>query len=378
MKKILYVFPYDLYPVMGGGSQRAIAIMNFLASNGFDLVLITTKSGEELSGLLNSRITIKAISTEAKKDSRKLHFEKVPKGVYRRNLNFLLVTSVLNELENEVYDVLFTNFLWTIPCIENAPEGVLCILDIHDVQHLRARQFRKNNIGNGDYECSKRFEISKYRKCDYIVCINQNELKYLSKYIDKSKLLYVPFFLSKRKQLVARQQSKTILFIGNAYPPNEIGIRNFIKNSFRIIQKHTPGVKLLIAGKICDKLSDLQNVDGVALIGWVPDLEKLYFKVDLVVVPVDRGTGMKVKAVEALMYGKTVLIHKHSATGIDYFSEFPDQVVENFDQFTLKSICILMNLGVQKRIEERTWNYVSKNLIPEKICAPLVTLIGSH
>jgi len=56
-------------------------------------------------------------------------------------------------------------------------------------------------------------------------------------------------------------------------------------------------------------------VSGIRVIGPVARLSDFYGSVDLALVPVRRGSGIKIKALEGLLWAKRVIVHEHVLDG---------------------------------------------------------------
>ena len=106
-----------------------------------------------------------------------------------------------------------------------------------------------------------------------------------------------------------------ILFFGSAFFANIHGIKWFLENVMPYVD-----ATLTIAGKGMDSLGKFVaalKLKNVSLHGYVDDVDALYGKADIVVLPIFEGSGMKVKTCEALKYGKVVLGTKEALTGYE-------------------------------------------------------------
>lgn len=101
------------------------------------------------------------------------------------------------------------------------------------------------------------------------------------------------------------------------YPPNRDAYDRLIRQWLPILRPSAD--RFVIAGFGSDKLP---KVDGVAVIGALPDVAEFYEQVDVVLAPIYLGGGMKVKVVEAMMYGRPVIASAHARSGL------PDAVAE--------------------------------------------------
>ncbi len=96
----------------------------------------------------------------------------------------------------------------------------------------------------------------------------------------------------------------TLLFVGRmSYYPNEVAVTWFITNVLPLILQHHPEVELKIVGENpSSTLMKLAN-SNVRVVGRVESLQNEYDRATLAIVPVEMGTGVQMKLIQALMAG---------------------------------------------------------------------------
>lgn len=114
-----------------------------------------------------------------------------------------------------------------------------------------------------------------------------------------------------------------ILFFSGSNQYNINGLNWFIKNIFPLIIERYNDVKLCIGGSICNKLKELSSNPYIDLLGTFENPLDFYKLGDIVINPTYQGTGLKIKTLEALSYGKYVIVHPHSTIGIFMKHEAP-------------------------------------------------------
>jgi len=95
------------------------------------------------------------------------------------------------------------------------------------------------------------------------------------------------------------------------YPPNVDAYRRLVREWLKPLLPTAS--RILVAGFASETLPRVPNVD---IVGAVSTVEEFYDSVDVVVVPIERGGGMKVKVVEAMTHGVPVLATEHALTGL--------------------------------------------------------------
>lgn len=93
------------------------------------------------------------------------------------------------------------------------------------------------------------------------------------------------------------------LFLGAYFTPNNEGILWFVNN----VLPHV-NIKLRIVGKNMAKLKDEEPaLRDIEVISDAPNLEPFFEEADVMILPIFKGSGMKIKTCESMMYGKNIL-----------------------------------------------------------------------
>src|SRR3984957_5038071 len=95
------------------------------------------------------------------------------------------------------------------------------------------------------------------------------------------------------------------------YPPNRDAFQRLVRQWLPVLRPY--GSRIVVAGFGSE---DLPRVMDVEIIGAVDDVASFYERVDVVLAPIARGGGMKVKVVEAMMYGVPVVATQHAMEGL--------------------------------------------------------------
>jgi len=92
-----------------------------------------------------------------------------------------------------------------------------------------------------------------------------------------------------------------LIFSGNmSYPPNILGARYLIKNILPLLQAKGIDLKTVIAGAMpADSIKSMASKD-IIITGWVEDLRIYYAQAKIFVAPMQIGTGLQNKLLEAM------------------------------------------------------------------------------
>jgi len=102
-------------------------------------------------------------------------------------------------------------------------------------------------------------------------------------------------------------------FLGAYFPANVEGIEWFVRHVLSRVN-----IRMQIVGKGMDRLKEADWLtDDIEVLSNVPDLRSVFEKADIMVLPIFKGSGMKVKTCESLMYGKNIIGTPEAWSGYD-------------------------------------------------------------
>lgn len=103
------------------------------------------------------------------------------------------------------------------------------------------------------------------------------------------------------------------LFLGAYFPPNNEGIVWFVKN----VLPHV-NIRMRVVGKGMARLkAEEPALKDIEVISDAPDLLPYFEEADIMILPIFKGSGMKVKTCESLMYGKNIIATDEAFVGYD-------------------------------------------------------------
>lgn len=155
--------------------------------------------------------------------------------------------------------------------------------------------------------CVDRNDAYSFQYSHKTIVLNRRDGNYLAERFGKQPDMVIPIvfhdkFIGQPREELTRKKPEC-LFIGSYFGPNNEGIVWFAKN----ILPHVD-ITMKVVGKGMDRLKKEEDVlRDIEVIGSAPDLAPYINEADLMILPVFKGSGMKVKTCESLMYGKNVI-----------------------------------------------------------------------
>lgn len=196
----------------------------------------------------------------------------------------------------------------------------------HDLHHVRL--YREYNITHDEkkLEEGKDIEIIEnviFSKVDVIHVVGNYELNYLKeKYNDKIIRNIPLFFYSKLLENIEKDFSKRndLIFVGNfMHSPNIDAMMWFAGTIFPNILEKFPDIILHIVGKRDIEKIIKVNTTNVNFEGILSDedLQALYLKCRIAIVPLRFGAGVKGKIIEAAYYQIPIVTTSIGGEGLD-------------------------------------------------------------
>jgi glycosyltransferase involved in cell wall biosynthesis len=130
---------------------------------------------------------------------------------------------------------------------------------------------------------------------------------------------------------------KYIVFSGNmSYHPNIVSTLWFIENCWPILKKHQTNIKLVIAGRNpADSILNLAKFDGqIRVTGEVEDMGVILSKATVAIAPMQSGSGMQLKILEAMGCSVPVVTTSLGLGDIDAVSNKEVKVADTPSEFT--------------------------------------------
>jgi glycosyltransferase involved in cell wall biosynthesis len=255
--------------------------------------------------------------------------------------------------------------------VDVLPEDVCILLDTHDLLFQRNASFEEfgmlhNSVSSTLMEITKEQEIDAFRKYDAIILINPIDQELVLPYVEKDRILVAPHSAN-FKPHNNRATVRSIGFVASSYAPNIDAITTFVQDVWHARQ-FGEDLKLTIYGNICNELSNDHRFqrDDVLLLGYLPDLDRIYDEIDIVINPVRFGCGMKIKTIEALANGLPLITTTHGARGLEKGRTTAYLVANSAEEFSNALRLLTSDFRSRQRLATGAQEFVLDNLTPEK------------
>lgn len=400
MKPVLIIVPFDnIYPPMNGGMQRWFHVIHQLAKY-FKLTLVTLQSKEgfllaadEFPALRQLEIySTKAL--EPAKDVFSLLPLKLQKALryrwYKKTLkgsadgSLLQYYPLLIKLmaQNKYHAIVLENMatLNAVSIIRKYDKKAAIVFDAHNVDSKLAATAVEKGVMKKKHQVNiYHTESSLYKKVDYLLACSANDLEELLQ-MNSYKLsgTVIPNGVNLSNNLfdggVLKETPEYILFCGALWsPPNSEGLFWFYNDIWPLVKETFPSLHLLVvgSGRVPPDMESVTEDSSVYFTGAVDDVKPWYNKASVAIVPLLRGSGTRLKILEAMNLGLPVISTSKGAEGLDYTHGENIIIADKENEFAYAVIQLLNNkerrLLIRKSAREMVvkkydWNVIGKKM----------------
>jgi len=253
------------------------------------------------------------------------------------------------------YDVIWVEYVFFSRILESFGNEKLKVLDTHDRFADRYKLYMKDQKPYRWYSVSEQDETKGLMRSDVIIAIQAEEGKVFERMVDGQKTVSVIGHHVVLKKLPLSHQRK-MLFLASGNILNIRTIQYFVEKIFPMVRQSINDAELIIAGSVSHHIQFEEA--GIKTIGLVDELESAYAMADIVINPIESGTGLKIKCVEALAFHRALVTSSNGATGLDsdYNSNFI--IADEPEVFAREIIHLMIDEAYLKGVADSGYAYV--------------------
>ncbi len=243
-------------------------------------------------------------------------------------------------LDKEQFDVVQLEVLFMAPYVETIREHskAMIVLRAHNVEHKIWERIAKDTKSplkrwyiNHLAKTLKEFELNALETVDGVAAITRKDAAFFRKYCSKP-VIDIPFgvYPEQFDPKYEIEGKPKFYHIGSMnWMPNEEGIRWFVDEVLPKTVEKVPDFVYHLAGRSMPEwLTSMKN-PHVDVVGEVPDAKEFVTNHDVAIVPLLSGSGIRIKIIESMALGKTVITTRVGAEGILYDEEVNIIIAEN-------------------------------------------------
>jgi glycosyltransferase involved in cell wall biosynthesis len=307
--RLLVVLARPPHPEGGAADRTAVALLRGLRTNGVDVSAIAARPPSWAYGDPPPDLPVQVVDVSEGDDWRsRLHRIRRPLGA--------LSLGVFGERVRAAAaaaDAVHLETIDTAWCDEGlALPSTLHIHYLARVDRPLGVPWRRSYVTAAEYVLAERLVLRRYR---HLVVSSPNVAAALRAAHSRADVTLAPLALDPAGYDPAPLDDPVAGFIGTAsWGPTSRAMQRLLTDVWTQVRDRAPGARLRVAGR---DLAGLPSVpEGVELVGEVPSAAEFLRSLSLLLYPLDAGTGMKVKTLEALAAGVPVVTTPAGAEGI--------------------------------------------------------------
>lgn len=298
--------------------------------------------------------------------------------------------AIVAKLKSNEFDVIQLEGLFVapyIPVIKKYSKAKI-VLRAHNVEFLIWERHLKNEKSlikrwylSLQTQRLKNFEMNVLNDLDAIVTITDVDKDFFQE-LGYKKPIYtcitgvdVSIYKQKLSQTV---KPKTVFhFASMDWMPNQEAVEWFLNNCWQTIHKSVPDAKLVLAGRYMpDKLLKL-NLPNVLVVEKVADSKMFYNENQIMLVPLLSGSGLRIKIIEGMAYGKPIVSTAIGAEGIKYTNGKNIMIANTPHEFSEAVIQLLTNDQMRLNLEKEAQLFAENEFDNKKVVSGLVDFYKS-
>ena len=327
MRRILFLAPFDVFPGVHGACLAVHRLVDHLSRNNKVALLITH---------------LHATAGEVDLEHPNLEIHYCPRSVFDKFRVFSVLFNphyrkcAFEIAERFQPDVIHCEILWSTGAGRRLKKklGKPLVWFTHNVEYLK---FRGSGLRHVPF-LVRSIRAAEKRACaeaDRVVTISPVDRElYLDTYrvppdkictinpcIDPDVFKHDPAeAASARRKFGVPDEAPLLTFVGNLkYEPNAVAVRLIADLVHPAVAQRYPDARTVIIGRRNEELADCERA-GLSFTGFVDkrDMVNLVAASDVVLVPIDRGTGIRTKIVEAAACSRAIVSSRKGAEGLSF------------------------------------------------------------
>ena len=290
---------------------------------------------------------------------------------------------LIEVLDKEQFDVVQLEMLYMAPYVETIRQHskAMIVLRAHNVEHKiweriakETKFFAKRWYINHLAKTLKEYELNALETVDGIAAITRKDAAFFRKYCSKP-VIDIPYgvYPEEFTPKSGIEGKPKFYHIGSMnWMPNEEGIRWFVDEVLPKTVEKVPDFVYHLAGRSMPEWLTAMKNPHVDVIGEVPDAKAFVSDHDVAIVPLLSGSGIRIKIIESMAMGKTVITTRVGAEGILYDEEVNIIIAENKAKMVEAIRAINENPEIAVKIGQAARKLVEETYDNRKIIARLL------
>ncbi len=380
------------FPAKDGGCIAMNNITNGLIQAGHQVKLLTIETHkhpleiEQLPKSYRTNTGIEAIYVDTKVNIVDAFSNLITQDSYNISRFFSpdFDMKLIEVLKHGSFDIIHMESLFMTPYIATARRfsDAKIVLRSHNLEFLIWERMAKasKNRAKRTYLAYlarqlKKYELSILGQVDGVAAISGEDAQKYCNFEGKTPIITIPFGIDVKDYSVQPEKTEypTLFHLGSMdWMPNIEGIQWFLDKVWPKVHQQQPQLKLYLAGRNMPDWLAEQNHPNVVIVGEVDSAIDFMHSKSVMLVPLLSAGGIRVKIIEGMALGKTIISTRVGAEGIGYENLKNIMIADNPDEFavmihkatTNQEACEQIGINARALAEEQYDNQVlTENLV---------------
>jgi glycosyltransferase involved in cell wall biosynthesis len=337
MMKVLFICNKSPFPAHEGGPIAMKSIIDGLLESGHQVKVLAVNSEkynvnlDDIPEDIKQRTGLKLVQLDLRIKvfgalkaffrNRSYHVERFVSDLFNRELMAIL--------KADQYDVIQLETVFMAPYISTIREHskAVIVLRAHNIEHLIWKRLARQTLSivkkfylNHLSKTLQRFELDSLNEVDGVAAITRKDAAFFRGYTHKP-VVDIPYGIDPHGFNPAFEMDELPVFfhLGSMnWIPNIEGIRWMLDNVWPLVIAKIPQARFVLAGRFMPEWLLNYKAPGIEVVGEVVNATEFVQNKHIAVVPLLSGSGIRIKIIEAMALGKTVVTTRIGAEGINY------------------------------------------------------------
>jgi glycosyltransferase involved in cell wall biosynthesis len=375
------------WPLTDGGNIAMLNLAESLSSQGAQIkifALNTVKHHVDLSSLPNNifeKYSIEAVSIDTTVKIKGAFSNFFSKDSYNivRFYDIAFEEKLWQLLMSNTYDIVLLESIFMTPyinCIRSNSKAKI-VMRAHNVEHIiwQRLEASEKNVFKKTYlkfltNRLKQYEVDVLNKADSILPITPDDEKLMRKLGSFVPMHVTPVGvnLDDYPNQIDNVRELSLFHLGSMdWMPNLEGISWFLNDCWPKISWKFPSLKLYLAGRGFPPALMKNAPSDVICEGEIADAKQYMLGKQIMIVPLKSGSGMRVKIIQGMALGKTIISTSIGAEGINYTNGKDILIADSPSEFLLQIEKCMANPAQAYEIGNNARTLVAKEYSNEAI-----------
>ena len=285
-------------------------------------------------------------------------------------------------LRSQQFDVVHVESIFLtpyVPIIRKYSDAKV-VLRAHNVEHLiwkRVAQSTRNAAKRWYLKhlslTLRVYELEHLGDYDGIVCITSSDADCFRQNGCRRPITHIPFGVEPRHLPDTAVEPCSLFHIGAMdWLPNQESIAWLLHDVWPVVHREVPQAHLYLAGRKMPQRWMDSMIEGVTVVGEVPDAMQFIAGKQINIVPLLSGSGIRVKIIEAMSAGKVVVTTAVGAQGIDYTDGENILIANTPDEFAAKIKQCIDDATFCRRIGDNAARLITEQYDEQRLTTELM------